>query len=88
MNEYGVPLDFRDDFTKTDWMLWASALDDSADTAKAFSKCLVKYLNDTTGKRCFTDWCRTKTPDECSFNHRSVQAGLWMPVLKNMILNK
>ena len=88
MNEYGVPLDFRDDFTKTDWMLWASALDDSADTAKAFSKCLVKYLNDTTGKRCFTDWCRTKKPDECSFNHRSVQAGLWMPVLKKMILNK
>ncbi|MGN1479523.1 MAG: glutaminase domain-containing protein [Acutalibacteraceae bacterium] len=88
MNEYGVPLDFRDDFTKTDWMLWASALDDSSDTTKAFAKCLVKYLKDTTGKRCFTDWCRTKTPDECSFNHRSVQAGLWMPILKNKALNK
>lgn len=88
LNEYGVPLDFRKDFTKTDWMLWASALDESEASTALFSDCIVKYLNDTADRNCFTDWYDTKTANECSFNHRSVQAGLWMPVLKRRLLSE
>lgn len=87
INEYGVPLDFRKDFTKTDWMLWAAVLDESEENITLFSDCILKYLNDTKDRNCFTDWYDTKTAKECGFNHRSVQAGLWMPVLKRQFVN-
>ena len=82
LNEYGVPLDMRKDFTKTDWMLWASVLDESGENTRLFSESIVGYLRDTQDRYCFTDWYETKEPKECSFHHRTVQAGLWMPVLK------
>ncbi|MEZ3421718.1 MAG: DUF4965 domain-containing protein [Eubacterium sp.] len=86
MNPYGTPLDYRKDFTKTDWMLWASCLDSTTETTKSFSECIVKYLEATNDKNCFTDWYDTVKASECGFNHRSVQAGLWMPVLKNRLM--
>ncbi len=85
LNQYGVPLDNRKDFTKTDWMLWASCLDETGENTKLFSSCIVKYLADTQDKNCFTDWYETKIPKERGMNHRSVQAGLWMPVLKEKL---
>lgn len=85
LNSYGVPLDNRKDFTKTDWMLWASCLDETGENTKLFSSCIVKYLADTQDRNCFTDWYETKTPKERGMNHRSVQAGLWMPVLKEKL---
>lgn len=88
LNKYGTPLDYRKDFTKTDWMLWASCLDDTSETTKVFSKCIVNYLKTTNDKNCFTDWYDTVKATECGFNHRSVQAGLWMPVLKKKLMNK
>ncbi len=87
INKYGTPLDYRKDFTKTDWMLWASCLDDTAATTNAFSECILNYLSDTKDKNCFTDWYDTVKAAECGFNHRSVQAGLWMPVLKKKLLS-
>lgn len=83
MNKYGVPLDMRRDFTKSDWMLWASVLDESGKNTELFSECIVRYLNDTENRYPFTDWYETKEAKECSFRHRTVQAGLWMPVLKD-----
>ncbi len=85
LNRYGVPLDNRKDFTKTDWMLWASCLDESGENTKLFSSCIVKYLEDTQDRNCFTDWYETKVPEERGMNHRSVQAGLWMPILKEKL---
>lgn len=87
INKYGTPLDYRKDFTKTDWMLWASCLDETAATTNAFSECILNYLADTKDKNCFTDWYDTVKATECCFNHRSVQAGLWMPVLKKKLLS-
>lgn len=81
LNAYGVPLDYRRDFTKTDWELWAACLDDSKENVAAFSKCICSYLRDTKDRNCFTDWHETKEAKQSGFDHRTVQAGLWMPVL-------
>lgn len=80
-NLYGVPLDYRKEFTKTDWMLWAACLDETFINVDRFSKGIVKYLEDTQDRNCFSDWIETKKAKQKGFDHRTVQAGLWMPVL-------
>lgn len=81
LNKYGVPLDYRKEFTKTDWMLWAATLDDGYENVNAFSKAILNYLAETDDEVCFSDWINTNTPKYHGFNHRTVQGGLWMPVL-------
>ena len=81
LNKYGVPLDYRKDFTKTDWMLWAACLDETEENVEIFSERIVSYLADAEDKTCFSDWIETKKPKQSGFDHRTVQAGLWMPVL-------
>ena len=81
MNKYGVPLDYRKDFTKTDWMIWASCLDETGENTRLVSEAMVRFLEDTPNLVCFSDWYDTKTSKQSGFDHRSVQAGLWMAVL-------
>lgn len=88
LNRYGVPLDSRAAFTKSDWMLWAACLDETGENIKRFSECIVRFLSETNDRNCFTDWFETKEPKERGMDHRSVQAGLWMPVLKSKLLEK
>lgn len=81
LNTYGTPLDYRRTFTKTDWMLWAACLDETKENISLFSKCICDYLAQTEDRNCFSDWIETKQPKQSGFDHRTVQAGLWMPVL-------
>ncbi len=81
LNTYGTPLDYRRTFTKTDWMLWAACLDETGENIGLFSKCICDYLAETKDRNCFSDWVDTKEAKQCGFDHRTVQAGLWMPVL-------
>ncbi len=83
LNAYGVPLDHRKTFTKTDWMLWAACLDETGKNVGLFSEKILAYLAMTKDKNCFSDWIDTKEAKQCGFDHRTVQAGLWMPVLKD-----
>lgn len=82
LNAFGVPLDHRKTFTKTDWMLWAACLDETGKNVGLFSEKILSYLAMTKDKNCFSDWIDTKQAKQCGFDHRTVQAGLWMPVLK------
>lgn len=82
LNAYGVPLDHRKTLTKTDWMLWAACLDETGRNVGLFSEKILNYLAMTKDKNCFSDWIDTKEAKQWGFSHRTVQAGLWMPVLK------
>ena len=88
LNVYGVPLDYRKDFTKTDWELWAACLDSTNENVELFSSRIVSYLADTKQRNCFSDWVDTKQATQHSFDHRTVQGGLWLPVLKKKLLEK
>ncbi|MBR6314627.1 MAG: DUF4965 domain-containing protein [Clostridia bacterium] len=78
---YGVPLDSRKGFGKSDWMLWAACLDGTDRNVRLFSKALVRFLAETNDRLPFCDWLETDEPKRRGFTHRSVQGGLWMPVL-------
>ena len=63
-------------------MLWASALDDTDENTRFMSRLLNVFLDNTRDRVPFTDWFETDTAICREFRHRTVQGGLWMPVLK------
>lgn len=83
--KYGVPLDYRKSLTKTDWMMWAAVLDETGENIPLFAEKIEKYLTDTKETWVFSDWIDTIEPFSYSFHHRTVQGGLWMPVLADKI---
>lgn len=85
LDKFGVPLDYRKSLTKTDWMMWASVLDETGENITLFSRAIESYLANTKDTCAFSDWIDTKEPFHYSFDHRTVQGGLWMPVLADKI---
>ena len=82
-NEFGLPLDCRKDYTKSDWIMWTAAM---AQTDKDFQKFvdpLYKYINETESRVPISDWHDTKTGRMTGFKARSVIGGYWMKVLMN-----
>ena len=79
--KYGVPLDTRNTYTKTDWMLWVATLGDNADVDK-YASCIVNFFADTPQRVPFSDWIDTKEPKYYNFRNRTVQGGLFLPILR------
>ncbi|KUJ19273.1 DUF1793-domain-containing protein [Mollisia scopiformis] len=59
---YGVPLDTRNVFTKSDWQMWAASIS-SASTKSMFISKLASWINNTPTNRAFTDLYNTQTGD-------------------------
>ncbi len=87
MNKYGLPLDSRADYTKSDWILWCAAMADN-DTARAIIKPVADYLRESESRVAFSDWYFTSTGKYRAFIGRSVQGGLFMPLLVKKLTSK
>ena len=80
-NPYGLPLDNRADYTKSDWLVWSACLsDDKADFDNLIERLWQGY-NVSESRVPMTDWYDTKTAKMIGFQHRTVQGGLYMKVL-------
>ena len=80
-NEYGTPLDSRKDYTKSDWILWCASMAKTDEEAQALIAPVAHYLETTATRVPFSDWYETVTGEYCHFMGRSVQGGIFMPVL-------
>ncbi len=80
-NEYGMPLDSRADYTKSDWLVWTASMASSDDTFKEYIAPLWKAYNESPSRVPMTDWYDTVSGRWVSFRHRSVQGGLFMRML-------
>ena len=80
-NKYGLPLDVRKDYTKSDWIMWSAAMADTDKDFQAFVGPLYKYINETKSRVPISDWHDTKTGNMVGFKARSVIGGYWMKVL-------
>ena len=80
-NRYGTPLDSRAAYTKSDWILWCAAMDNTA----ALIQPVAAYLKETTTRVPFSDWYQTDSGRYCYFIARSVQGGIFMPMLAEQI---
>ena len=80
-NRYGMPLDSRADYTKSDWLVWTASMASSDKIFAEFVAPLWKAYNDSPSRVPMTDWYDTVSSRWVSFRHRTVQGGLFMRLL-------
>ena len=78
----GIPLDSRRNYTKSDWLLWCAAMSDDKEQAEKIIAPIARYLEEVKEYRIpFGDWYETETGEYHHFIARSVQGGLFMPMM-------
>ena len=82
VNRYGLPLDSRADYTKYDWICWTAALAEDMEVREALLAPIARMLAETTSRVPFSDWYDTKTGRYQAFIARSVQGGVFAPMLR------
>lgn len=87
-NKYGLPLDSRKDYTKSDWIMWTAGMAKDKKTFLKFMEPIYNYINETESRVPISDWHDTKTGRWVSFRARSVIGGYWMRVLVDKMAQK
>ena len=84
-NIYGLPLDNRETYTKTDWIMWTATLADDQETFRKFISPLHKFYNETVDRVPMSDWIWTDKPNFRGFKARSVVGGYYIKMLENKL---
>ncbi len=87
LNEYGLPLDNRKDYTKLDWQLWTATLAENPSQFQSFMTPIGKWINETPSRVPLTDWYDTKTGKMIGFQARSVVGGVFIKMLADKNLS-
>jgi hypothetical protein len=80
-NEYGLPLDSRDVYTKLDWILWSATLTGDDEDFRSLVSPVVRFLNHSPDHVPMTDWYRTHDASRVWFTARPVVGGVFMRML-------
>ena len=92
-NSYGLPLDNRETYTKSDWLVWTATLTDNRDAFEDFIAPLWRFYNDSPSRVPMTDWYFTITGEhrvyhdnnadmDKSLRNRTVVGGLFIKLLE------
>ena len=81
MNPYGLPLDNRADYTKSDWLLWTAALSSDPAVFEQYVNTLWLAYHKSPSRVPMTDWYSTVTSMQIAFQNRTVLGGLWIRLL-------
>ncbi|MCC6234587.1 MAG: DUF4965 domain-containing protein [Verrucomicrobiales bacterium] len=82
-NEYGLPLDNRETYTKLDWILWTATLTGERSDFDALLEPVMRFVNATPDRSPLTDWYQTKTAKKVGFTARPVIGGVFLPMLQD-----
>ncbi|MFO0922362.1 MAG: DUF4965 domain-containing protein [Pirellulales bacterium] len=80
-NEFGLPLDNREGYTKLDWILWTATLTQNREDFDALVNPVMKFINETPDRSPLTDWYRTKNAKKVGFTARPVVGGVFVQFL-------
>lgn len=84
-NRYGLPLDNREPYTKTDWIMWTATLAPDKATFMQFVSPVYKFMDETTSRVPMSDWTFTDRPERRGFKTRSVVGGYFIKMLENKL---
>lgn len=87
-NTYGLPLDNRQTYSKSDWIMWTATMASDQATFEKFIDPVYKYANETTSRVPMNDWHFTDSGTWVGFKARSVIGGYWIKVLMDKTQNK
>jgi hypothetical protein len=87
-NEYGLPLDNRATYTKSDWIMWTASLTGDMNDFNALVDNVYKYANETKSRVPISDWHDTKTAERMNFKARSVVGGYYMKLLEQKLIKE
>lgn len=79
--EYGLPLDNRSTYTKSDWIIWTASLSSDKAEFETYIDPLWHFYNTTQERVPMSDWFYTDIPNYCSFIARSVVGGYFIQML-------
>jgi len=82
-NEYGLPLDNRETYTKTDWIIWTATLSKDKATFEKFIDPIYRFMNETVDRIPMSDWVYTNKLNHRGFQARSVVGGYFIKMLSD-----
>ena len=80
LNEWGLPLDSRKDYTKTDWIVWTASMG-TREQFETLVDLVWKYYNETGDRIPMGDWVNTLDTGHPAFKARSVVGGVFAKLL-------
>ncbi|KAJ7232842.1 hypothetical protein B0H12DRAFT_1239497 [Mycena haematopus] len=75
INQYGVPLDTRHTYTKSDWSIWTSAIVTDTTLRNQFISTLTAYVSNGLNNNAFSDLFDTVSGKVVGFTARPVVGG-------------
>jgi hypothetical protein len=88
LNQFGLPLDNRADYTKLDWEIWTATLAESPDAFTKLMEPIGHWINQGPSRVPLTDWYDTKIGKQMAFQARSVVGGVYIKALADTELAK
>ena len=84
-NTWGIPLDSRKMYSKTDWQLWVASMASTDEEFRSYVSRVWKFYDETPDRVPMCDWVDTDALTMHAMHARSVVGGFYMKVLSDSI---